>query len=396
MNATRRNVLVLAACQMLFGASRSLLIATAPLVAYAIASNKALATLPTSLVIVGTALTTIPASLLMRRVGRRLGFLAGTVIAAAGGAVCAFAAMRADFWLFALGALLFGASAGFAQLYRFAAADTAGPDYRSKAISLVLAAGVIAAFLGPELAKAGKDLIAHAEFAGGYVILIGVTVVTALVLAFLRIPPLTRAEREGAQRPLSVIMTQPVFIAATVAAAVSQGVMSFLMTATPIAMRQCNYPFADTALVIEWHVFAMFAPGFVTGSLIRRFGEVRIITAGILLQLVCVGFALSGQSVMDFWLSMVLLGLGWNFAFTGGTSLMTQAYTVTERAKAQGATNFIIYAFVALLSLSSGALIHYFGWLWVNLGALPLIAVSGASILWYAERHRRPEPVVAP
>ncbi len=388
MNATRRNVLVLATCQMLFGASRSLLIATAPLVAYAIGANKALATLPTSLVIVGTAVMTIPASLFMRRVGRRLGFLTGTAVAAAGGAVCALGAIRADFWLFAAGALVFGMSAGFSQLYRFAAADTAGPDYRSKAISLVLAGGVVAAFVGPELAKAGKDMVAHAEFAGGYLLLIGATALTALVLAFLRIPPLTRTEREGPQRPLSVIMTQPVFIAATLAAAIAQGVMSFLMTATPIAMRQCNFPFADTALVIEWHIFAMFAPGFVTGSLIRRFGEIRIIAAGILLQLVCVGFALSGQSVMDFWAAMVLLGLGWNFAFTGGTALMTQAYTVSERAKTQGATNFVIYAFVALLSLSSGALIHYFGWMWVNLGALPLIAVSGGAILWYAERRR--------
>ncbi len=391
MNATRRNVFVLATCQMLFGASRSLLIATAPLVAYAIGPNKALATLPTSLVIVGTALMTIPASLFMRRAGRRAGFLVGTAIAAIGGAICAYAALHAAFWPFAAGAFLFGTAAGFAQLYRFAAADTAGPDYRSKAISLVLAGGVVAAFVGPELAKAGKDMIANAEFAGSYVLLIGVTALSALVLYFLRIPRLTRAEREGPQRPLSVIMTQPIFIAATVAAAISQGVMSFLMTATPIAMRECSYPFSDTALVIEWHIFAMFAPGFVTGSLIRRFGEVRIITCGILLQLVCVGFALSGQSVMNFWAAMVLLGLGWNFAFTGGTSLMTQAYTVSERAKAQGATNFIIYAFVALLSLSSGALIHYFGWLWVNLGALPLIAVSGISILWYAERGRRPE-----
>jgi predicted MFS family arabinose efflux permease len=395
MNIVRRNVLVLATCQMLFGASRSLLISTAPLVAYTIGTNKALATLPTSLVIVGTAIATIPASLFMRRAGRQLGFLAGTGIAAIGGVICTVAALRSEFWLFALGALVFGMSAGFSQLYRFAAADTAGPDYRARAISLVLAAGVVAAFVGPELAKAGKDMIAHAEFAGAYLLLIGVTVLVAATLAFLRIPKLTRAEREGPQRPLSVIMTQPVFIAATLSAAIAQGVMSFLMTATPIAMRQCNYPFADTALVIEWHIFAMFAPGFVTGSLIRRFGEVRIITAGILLQLICVGFALAGQSVMNFWASMALLGLGWNFAFTGGTSLMTQAYTVAERAKAQGATNFVIFAFVALLSLSSGALIHYFGWMWVNLGALPLIAISGASILWYAERHPRPQALAS-
>jgi MFS family permease len=166
--------------------------------------------------------------------------------------------------------------------------------------------------------------------------------------------------------------------------------MTFLMTATPIAMLQMRHEFADTAFVIEWHIFAMFVPGFVTGWLITRFGEVRMITAGIVLQLVCVGVALSGHDVMEFWLSMMLLGLGWNFTFTAATTLTTQAYTPAERDQTQGATNFIIYCFVALLSLSSGALVHYVGWMWVNLGALPLLVVAGLATFWYAAK-RGPE-----
>ena len=395
MRSDRRNVLVLATCQMLFGSGRSLLIATAPVLSYAIAEEKGLATLPTSLVIVGTALATIPASMVMRRIGRRMGFVAGALVGIVGGAICAVGALNADFWLFSAGAFLFGVFSGFAQLFRFAATDVAEVDYRGKAISLVLAGGVVAAFVGPELAKAGKDLIASAEFAGGYVLLVAVTVITALVLLLLDIPKQTRAEREGPRRPISVIMAQPIFIASILAATIAQGVMTFLMTATPIAMQQLRHDFSDTAFVIEWHIFAMFAPGFVTGWLIARFGEVPMITAGIVLQLICVGVALSGHDVMEFWLSMMLLGLGWNFTFTAATTLTTRAYTPAERDHTQGATNFIIYAFVALLSLSSGALVHYVGWMWVNLGALPLLLVAGLATLWYAAR-RGPEAQAVP
>jgi predicted MFS family arabinose efflux permease len=251
---------------------------------------------------------------------------------------------------------------------------------------------VIAAFVGPEMAKLGKDLIASAQFAGGYVLLVAVTFLTAIILMMLDIPRQTQAEREGPRRPIKVIVTQPVFIASTLAGAISQGVMTFLMTATPIAMGHAHHQFSDTAMVIEWHIFAMFAPGFVTGWLITRFGEVRMIHAGLVLQLICVAVALSGQGVNEFWLAMALLGLGWNFTFTASTSLTTLAYTPAERDHTQGATNFIIYGFVAVLSLSSGALVHFFGWMWVNIGALPLLVVATAVTLWYSARR---EPVVA-
>ncbi|MHA1108545.1 MAG: MFS transporter, partial [Alphaproteobacteria bacterium] len=372
MNRDKKNVLVLATCQMLFGSGRSLLIPTAPLIAYGIATHKGLATLPTSLVIVGTALSTIPASMIMRRVGRRMGFTLGAAIGVVGATVCTIAIVQANFWLFALGNLIFGCFAGFAQLYRFAAADVAPLDFKAKAISLVLAGGLVSGFIGPEMAKVGKDIIASAEFVGAYLFVIAATSISALVLMLLDIPNLTPEERAGPIRPIREIMAQPVFVAATLAAMIAQGTMNFMMTATPIAMKHASLDFADTALVIEWHIFGMFAPGFFTGSLIQRIGEMRVIIAGLSLQFVCVAVALSGNGLFEFWLANMILGLGWNFAFTGSISLVTTAYTPAERAKTQGAMNFMIYGFVGLLSLSSGAVVHYLGWTWVAMAALPL------------------------
>ena len=393
MQRDRKAVLVLSVCQLLFGTSRSLLISTAPLIAYTIAEHKELATLPHAMVIVGTALLTLPASLLMHRLGRRDGFLIGTLLGAVGGAVCIWAILEASFWLFTLGTLLYGSFAGFAQHYRFAAADAAADAFKPKAISLVLASGVVAAFAGPETAKLGKDLLSGTPFVGSYACMIVLMLASAVTLMFLDIPKPSRKELEGPRRPMMEIMRQPVFIAAALAATLGQAVMNFLMTAAPIAMTQASHQFADTALVIEWHVFGMFAPGFFTGSLIRRFGEIRVIAAGLFLELVCILVALSGTAVFEFWLSMLLLGVGWNFAFTGGTSLMTSAYrNVAERGKTQGAMNFIIYGFVACVSLSSGAFVHYLGWQWVNILALPLLAAAVAATLWYAAVARGLQP----
>ncbi len=392
MRPDRRNVLILATAQMLFGSGRSLLVATAPVVAYAMATEKGLATLPTSMVVVGTALATIPASMVMRRLGRRLGFVLGALLGAAGGALCAQGVLAQDLWMFSAGAFFFGVFAGFSQLYRFAATDVAAVDYRSRAISLVLAGGGVSAFVGPELAKVGKDMMGWTPFFGGYVLLIAISLASALVLMVLDIPKQTRAEREGPRRSLGAIMAQPVFIAATVSSAIAQGAMTLLMTATPIARQHVHHRFDDTALVIEWHIFAMFAPGFIAGWLDSRFGAVRMIQAGILLQLVCVAVALSGEGVAQFWTANVLLGLGWCFSFTSATTLTTFAYTPAERDHAQGATNFIIYVFVALVSLSSGALVHYFGWMWVNLGAVPMLALASLVMVWY---QTQPQPRLA-
>ena len=390
MQPDHKNVLVLGTCQMLFGTGRGLFMVTSPAVALGIAPHLALATLPSGLIVVGNALAAMPASLFMRRFGRKTGFLCGTILAAISGACCTAAVLLESFWLLALGGFLFGLFAGFAQLYRFAVADAASEQFRSKAISLVLAGGVFAGLAGPNLANWGKDLLANHLFAGAFLFMIGTALLAAIMLLFLSIPNLTKAQRDGPQRPLPEIMKQPVFIVAAVSATVAQSVMNFLMTATPVAMiAQCGHSFGSVATVIAWHSVAMFAPGFFTGSLVKRFGEIPMITTGLILEACCIGIALSGIEVFDFWLAMFLLGLGWNFTYTAATSLMTTAYTPAERAKTQGMMNQIIYTVVAIGALSSGALIHFLGWNWVNVGAMPLLVIAALVTIWYSAGQRK-------
>ena len=306
-----KNVLILSACQMMFGTGRSLFMVTAPIAALGIAPHPALATLPTALIIVGTALAAMPASLFSQRVGRKAGFLAGTALAAASGASCAAAVAWESFWMLALGGLLYGLFSGFAQLYRFAVADVASDAFKRQAISLVLAGGVFAGLAGPNLAKWGKNLIADPAYAGAFLFMVGTALAAALVLLALDIPPLTKEERTGPQRPLAEIARQPVFVVAALSATVAQCVMNFLMTAAPIAMvAECGHGFDDSADVIAWHVVGMFAPGFVTGSLVARLGETRMILAGFGLQAACVAIALSGVEVVHFMAALLLLGVG--------------------------------------------------------------------------------------
>jgi len=377
-----RNVAVLAFCQMLYNSGRSLLVATSPLIAYMIAPDKSLATVPIFLAVAGTAAASVPASLLMRRIGRGPGFAAGSAIGVAGGLLCIWGIETFGFYVFCLGALLFGFFSGFAQLYRFAAADVASEGFKSRSISLVLTGGLVAAFVGPELAKLGEHMVPGRPFMASYAFLVALTVLSGLVVMAVDIPKLTKEEAKEGGRPIGEIMRQPVFIVATLCATVGQAVMNLLMTSTPLAMHHADHVFSSTALVIEWHIFFMYAPGFFTGSVIKRFGPVRVIALGIAIQGVCIGIALAGQEVLHFWAAMALLGLGWNFAFTAATNLLTEAHTPAERAKTQAATNFIIFTVVALGAVSSGGLMHAFGWTWVNLGALPLLAVSLTAALW--------------
>ena len=389
MNRDYRNVFVLWLCQAAFGTGRSLLIATAPLVAYPIAPHKALATLPTALVVIGTALSAYFVSMLTRKTGRRTGFLLGTAVATLSGIACSAAVVVQSFWLLAAGGLLFGVFASFAQLYRFAVADAAPDHFKSKAISLVLAGGVVAGFIGPKLANVGESLFGIL-FLGVYVFVIGTAAISALSLVFLDVPPLSHKDRSGPQRPLGEIMRQPVFISSALSATIAQAVMNFLMTATPIAMVfQCGYARADAYDVIAWHIVGMFAPGFITGWLMVKFGEIRILLLGLILEGACIAVALSGIEVFDFWLAMLLLGVGWNFTFTAATKLTTNAYVPAEREKTQGMVNQIIYTVVAIGSLSSGAFIHFFGWTWVNIAAAPLLVLAAGVTIWYAVGARR-------
>jgi MFS family permease len=333
MDQARKNVAVLAGCQGLLHTNNAILISINALAGFALAADKALATLPVTMYFVGSALTTLPLSLFMKHTSRRAGFTAGAVCALAGALLCGWAVITRDFWLLCMGVMLMGVYTASGRMYRFAATDVAPVDFRSKAISLVLAGGVIGGFLGPETSKRTADLVAGHAYAGTYFSLVVFAVLTMVVLRLLQIPPLTEAERQHSGRPLAVIARQPAFIVAVLCGTLGYGVMNLLMTATPLAMAACQLPFSDSAFVIQWHVVAMFAPSFVTGTLIQRFGLFPVMLAGVALEGTCVTVALAGVDVMHFWVALALLGVGWNFIFVGATALLTETHTPAERGR---------------------------------------------------------------
>ena len=393
MNNAGKNVALLSACQGLLMTNNSILIATNGLAGYALATDKSLATLPVTAYILGAALTTVPMSLLMRRLGRRAGFVLGALFGVAGALICGYAAFTRDFGVLCAGALVLGVYNATGQYYRFAAADSASADFKSKAISLVLAGGIAGGIIGPESSKLTKDYFAQAAFAGSYLSLGVFCLLAIAVLSFIRIPPLTAAEQQDTGRPLSVIARQPAFLVAVMSAVIGFGVMSLLMTATPLAMGACQLPFSDAAFVIQWHVIAMFAPSFFTGALIRRFGVNNIMLAGVGLSLCCVAFALSGLEVVHFWVALVLLGVGWNFMFIGGTTLLTECHTPGERGKVQGANDLAIFITMIATSLSSGLLFTLQGWALMNKLAVPFLLGAAAAMLWLAYLRRNVQTI---
>jgi predicted MFS family arabinose efflux permease len=385
----RRNVLLLALCQAAFMSSASLTATVGTLAGHALAANKALATLPATAIVVGTAVGTIPASLLMRRVGRRLGFIAGTGFAVAGGLVGATALGLASFALLAAGSVLVGVASAFAQLYRFAAAEAVPPPERSRAIAIVLAGGLLASFVGPQLARATADLLGP-RFAASYLAIPLLALITVALLLGLRLPPAGAGQAAGPSRPIATIVRQPVFVAAVVSEMTGYGVMNLLMTGTPLAMTTYHgHGLGDAAFVIQWHLVGMFLPGFFTGRLIQRIGERATILAGVGINVVSLAVAFAGAGVWHFWLALMLVGAGWNLMFVGGSTLVTQAYASAERAKAQAANDFLIWATVAVTSLSSGQLLHRHGWHAVLTTALPLLGLAAAAMLASA-RGRAP------
>jgi MFS family permease len=390
VDSARKNVAVLAGCQGLLHTNNAILISINALAGFALATDKALATLPVTMYFVGSALTTVPLSLYMKHTSRRAGFTAGAASAVLGALLCAWAIHVRDFWLLCAGVMVLGIYSAAGRLYRFAAADAAPPDFKSQAISLVLAGGVIGGFLGPETSKLTKDVVTGHPYAGTYLSLIGFAVITMLVLRWLEIPRLTEAQRGDPGRPMAVIARQPAFIVAILAGTLGYGVMNLLMTATPLAMAACQHPFSDAAFVIQWHVVAMFAPSFVTGTLIQRFGLLPIMLAGVALEGLCVVVALAGVDVMNFWVALVLVGVGWNFIFVGATTLLTETHTPAERAKVQGINELAILCTLVASSLSSGVLFSYQGWEGMNFGALPCLVAAAAGILWLAWLRRQP------
>ena len=388
MNSTRRNVTLLAACQAMLFSSSSTLASINGLAGMALATNPALGTLPVTTWVLGGAIATLPASLYMKRVGRTQGLMAGAWTGIAAALLCALAVGLHNFWLLCLGTLIFGASNATGQYYRFAAADVSPPDYKARAISLVLAGGLVGGIIGPGMSRFSVDAFAD-RFLGAYLVPILYCVATIALLSRTRIPDPTAAEQASGGRPLREIARQPKFFVAVLSGAVGYGVMNLLMTATPIAMGLCGHPFGDAAFVISSHVIAMFAPSLVAGSLIKRFGVLNIILAGAVLNVACVAVALTGLDVAHFWIALVLLGVGWNFMYIGGTTLLTETYRPEEKAKAQGANDMCIFVMMVISSLTSGMLVTTAGWNRVNLFALPLLAVVGAAALWLAMRRER-------
>ena len=384
---TKRNVFLLIVCQALLFVNNTTMIAVNGLVGYALAPTATLATIPVTAYVIGSALASAPIAKMMRRYGRRVGFSVGTLFGMLGVTLAAMGAHYKMFWLLCLGTRVVGFYNACGQLYRFAAAEVAPPSFKERAISYVMAGGIIGGVVGPNLAKYSKDMLAVA-FAGSYAVLVLFALVSLLVIQMIRFPAQTAAEKAGGGRPLGEIMRQPVFVVAALSATIGYGVMNLLMTATPLAMQMCSHPFSDAALVLEWHVIGMFAPSFFTGSLIKRFGAVNIILVGVALMFACVAFALNGNDVMHFLGALFALGVGWNFMFIGGTTLLTETYRPEEKNRVQGANDFLVFLTMAISSFSSGALVTTRGWEMLNLGALPFLVVITLALVWLATRRR--------
>ena len=391
----RKTVLLLAGCQALAMTSMSILATTSAIIGNMLAVNKALSTLPVALQMTGMMTATIPAALLMARIGRRGGFWTGAALGVTGGVVAGSAVWLASFPLFCLGTFLIGSSNGFAQQYRFAAAELADEGFRARAISLVLAGGVVSGVFGPETAKWSRDLFAPVLFAGCFAMIVVLQIGAAGLLSFVRLPPPPRRGNLKAGRPLGEIVRQKLFVVALLAGMVGYGVMSLVMTATPIAMIGCGFQFTDAAFVIQWHILGMYAPSFVTGSLINRFGLSTILLAGAALLLACCGINLAGIAEGNFWAANALLGVGWNFLFVGATTLLTRTYRPEERAKVQALNDFTIFGTSTVASFSSGALLAGFGWTTVQLTVMPFVAVAAAAVIWMRWTAARPAPSYA-
>jgi len=386
---TRLNVVILALCQALYLSASSIQVALSGLVGAMLAPDKLLATLPFSLITVMTASTTIPASFVMARLGRRAGFVLGALIGGTGGAISSIAIFRQSFIAFCIGNALMGCFQAVAQYYRFAAADAAEPAFKSRAVSWVMAGGVAAALLGPGIAGFSKDLFAPITFAGSYLAIVVLAALSILLLSRLSIPrPAAPAPGQGG-RKLAVIARQPAFIAAVANGVLGYATMVFVMSATPLAAVACGHSSDDAIGIIRMHLLGMFAPSFVTGSLIARFGVTRILLAGAGMLLASAVAALSGLALYNFWAALALLGVGWNFLYVGGTTLLTAAYRPEERAKTQAANEFLTFGVVAVASFASGGVMARIGWNAINYATFPLLLIAAATTLWYATVSRR-------
>lgn len=389
----RRTATILAAAQAVVGSAAVVAISLGGLAGdYLLGPDKSLATAPVTAFNVGVALGALPAAGIIRALGQRGGFMTGTVVTALGGVVATVALFAGSFWVFAMGLLLLGGGGAFVQQFRFAAADNAPPQFKAAAISYVLAGGVVTAILGPQIVIFTRELLSPVMFAGSFASIVGLAALGALILSFLRIqakaPKLAAASGETG-RPLVEIVTRPRFAVALLCAVGSYALMSFVMTGAPLAMVGCGFSADDAALGISWHVMAMFGPSFFTGRLIQRFGAPSIVAVGLLLLIACALVALSGIHLWQFWTSLILLGLGWNFGFIGATAIVAESYVPAEKARVQGFHDFVLFGSVALGSLMSGAVYNAWGWAMLNWIVLPVTAICLLALAWLVVRGER-------
>jgi predicted MFS family arabinose efflux permease len=384
----RRNALVLAVAQALAGGNNVVMIATGSIVGAMLAPDRGLATLPVTFYVLGMWLGTLPVGALARRFGRRPTFLLGAVFGMLTGLISALAMLEASFLLFNIGALFSGFYAAAHQAYRFAAADTASETFKPKAISWVLTGGIAAGILGPQLVILTKDLWQPYLFAATFLAQAGLALLSVGVLLFVNIPKPPPRTAAGDGRPLAEILRQPRFIVAVACGVASYGMMTMVMTSAPLAMIDCQHTVSEATLGIQWHILAMFAPSFVTGSLIARFGVERIVVLGLALILVSAFVALAGITLWHFWGALILLGVGWNFSFIGATALITGCHTAQERNKVQAFNDFLVFGSMAVGSFSSGRLLADFGWNAVNMVVFPTVLAALALLLWRVMRER--------
>lgn len=383
-----RNVFLLALAHAIMMSVNSLMVTSAAIIGSQLATNKALATLPLALQFVAVMSTTIPASILMGRLGRKSGFLIATVIGLIG-AVCGISGVYQDsFWLFCVGSIGTGIYTGFGNYFRFAATEVTPAEKKNTAISYVLAGGVLAAVVGPNLANLSKDVFETA-YLGTIISIFVLYSLNGINFLWMKLPRPVAPELRQTTRSMLAIAAQPSFIVAVMSAAIGYSVMVLLMTATPLEMTHQHHQFSDVAFVIQWHVLGMFVPSFFTGHLINRFGAQRIIISGVALMLLCISINFNGSSITHFWGALLLLGVGWNFMFIGGTSLLTETYSPAESAKAQAFNDFVVFSAAALSSFSAGALLHLLGWQLVNYAVLPLITLALLSQFWLWLSRRR-------
>lgn len=389
----RRTALILASSQAIVGSAAPIAISIGALAGfYMLGSDKSLATAPVTGFNLGVALGALPAAAIIRSLGQRNGFLTGTLITGIGGLIATLALFQGAFWTFAIGLMVLGCGGAFVQQFRFAAADNAPPEFKARAISFVLAGGVITAILGPQIVIFTRELFAPVMFAGSFASILGLAAVGAVILSFLRVRGTgpVRAEVESLPaRSLGEIVTQPRFAVALGCAVGSYALMSFVMTGAPLAMVGCGFSPDVATLGISWHVMAMFAPSFFTGRLIHRFGVETIVALGLVLLLGCGVVALSGIALWQFWTALILLGLGWNFAFIGATAMVSETYRTSEKGKVQGLHDFILFGSVAFASLMSGAVYNAWGWDMLNWIVFPisLACLAALGVLTIAKRR---------